>query len=579
VYLRQRVRAWLQQAVKEMQAEGNWPADLAMLAEVERPASAEHGDYSTNLALKLAKPLRQSPRAIAEKLKVAMEARGQELIESVEIAGPGFVNLRLNPAALAAEVGAVRASDKNYGSDTWGQGRKLLLEFVSANPTGPLNIVSARAAAVGDALARILSSQGVLVSKEYYINDAGNQARLFGVSAYCRWQEMKGFSLVFANEKGEYETGTVGPKMLQFPAEGYRGEYVKDVAAATGEKYGSLIEKTADPGKVTELFRKDGIAQMVASHRRDLETFAVTFDTWFSELTLYDSGKVKAALADLQARGYIFEKEGATWFRSTDFGDDKDRVLIKANGENAYIMADIAYHRDKFDRGYTELIDIWGPDHHGYIPRMKAAMQALGHSADTFRVLIAQQVNLLENGEPVVMSKRAGVFITMADLIKDVGRDVARFFFLMRSTDAHLDFDLDLARKHTDENPVFYVQYAHARICSILTKAREEKWQVPSPGEGGELSQSLVPEEMAVVRALTAFPEIVEAAAANLEPHTVAFYLRDLATEFHRFYTLCRVLDPEAPERSAARLALIDAIRIVLRNGLDLLGISAPEKM
>jgi arginyl-tRNA synthetase len=469
---------------------------------------------------------------------------------------------------LTDEVRAVRQLGEAYGCDTWGQGRRLLLEFVSANPTGPLNIVSARAASVGDSLARILRSQGVEVATEYYVNDAGNQAQLLGASLAARWQQGQG-------------------QDVSIPEEGYQGEYIAALAREIAAEYPAELEaaNTGAQGALPAFFRKHGVEKIVGWHQAALADFGVTFTNWFHEIDLVEPPRdspivpVDIVVGQLQAQGYLYDKDQATWFRSTDFADDKDRVLIKNDGTKTYLTTDIAYHVYKYARGYSELIDIWGPDHHGYIARMQAAMQALGRPAESFKVLIAQQVNLLENGAPVAMSKRAGVFITMADLIKDVGRDVARFFFLMRSTDAHLDFDLDLARKHTDENPVFYVQYAHARICSILAKAQEEQWQVPENAAPLAFTQPAVPEELAMVRALTAFPEIVEAAARNLEPHTVAFYLRDLATEFHRFYTLCRVLDPEARERSLVRLALIDATRLVLRNGLGLLGIGAPEKM
>ncbi len=559
MYLRQRVKAVLLQAVNALKAEGVVPAEAEVVLDVEHPASPDHGDYATNAAMKLAKPCRLAPKVIAEKLKAKLETLGSELLARVDIAGPGFVNLHLQPAALMHEVKAVREQGVLYGTDTWGQGRRLLLEFVSANPVGPLNIVSARAAAVGDTLARILRSQGVDTQKEYYINDAGNQARLFGRSLYARWRQSLG-------------------EDVPVPEEGYQGEYVLPCALDCAQAQAGPLA-SASLEEAAEIFRSEGVARMVASHRRDLAEFGVEFENWFSELTLHQSGQVAAAMDDLKTRGYIFEHEGAVWFKSTEFGDDKDRVLIKADGVPAYIAADIAYHRDKFNRGFGELVDIWGPDHHGYIARMKASMQALGHEPDAFRVLIAQQVNLLENGQPVAMSKRAGIFITMADLIKDVGRDVARFFFLMRSTDAHLDFDLDLARKHTDENPVFYVQYAHARICSIIRKAVSEGWTLPAVTSTVALPQPLVAEELAVIRSLMAFPEVLENAARNLEPHGLAFYLRDLATEFHRFYTVCRVLEAEDKARSEARLALIDAIRIVFQNGLTLLGISAPESM
>jgi len=558
VYLKQRVKDLLIQAAAELQAEGVLPGDAAIQPELERPAALEHGDYATNLALKLAKPARKAPKLIAEALQRKLEAH-EDMLARVEVAGPGFVNLYLKPDIFLAESDAVRIAGEAYGHANWGEGRKLLLEFVSANPVGPLNVVSARAAAVGDSLARILGSQGVTVQKEYYINDAGNQARLFGLSLFTRWRQSLG-------------------EDRPMPEEGYQGEYVLPTAQAIAREQAAELAAADEAGQ-TAIFRRCGVAHMVASHREDLARFGVEFEQWFSEASLYEQGKVRAALEDLKTRGYVFEQDGAVWFRSTDFADDKDRVLIKANGDPAYIMADIAYHRDKFERGFTELVDIWGPDHHGYIARMKAAMQALGREAEAFRVLIAQQVNLLENGQPVAMSKRAGRFITMNDLVGDVGKDVARFFFLMRSTDAHLDFDLDLARKHTEDNPVFYVQYAHARICSIIKKAQAEGFTLPETGTPAAMELAAVPEELAVARELAAFPEMLEISARNLEPHGLAFYLRDLAAVFHRFYTVCRVLDAEAPERSRARLALIESIRVVLRNGLGLLGVEAPESM
>lgn len=559
MYLKQRVMKLLNDAAAELQAEGQLPAETVIEPELERPAAVEHGDYASNLALKLAKPARKAPRVIAEALRGKL-APHADLLARVEVAGPGFVNLYLRPEAFFAEADAVRAQDRSYGASDRGRDRRLLLEFVSANPVGPLNVVSARAAAVGDSLARILRSQGVAVHKEYYVNDAGNQARLFGLSLFTRWRQSLG-------------------EDRPMPEEGYQGDYVLPAALAIAREQAGELAAADEAGQIA-LFRRCGVECMTASHRGDLADFGVEFDQWFSELSLYERGKVQAAMEDLKAHGYVYELDGAVWFRSTDFGDDKDRVLIKANGDPAYIMADIAYHRNKYERGFGELVDIWGPDHHGYIARMQAAMRALGHPADAFRVLIAQQVNLMENGQPVAMSKRAGRFITMADLLSDVGRDVARFFFLMRSTDAHLDFDLDLARKHTEDNPVFYVQYAHARICSILKKARTENFAPPEAAVAVAKSlHQAAPEELVVARELAGFPDVLEACARNLEPHGLAFYLRDLATAFHRFYTVCRVLDAADPERTRVRLALIEAIRIVLRNGLDLLGIGAPETM
>jgi arginyl-tRNA synthetase len=556
-YLADQVAQKVQNAIARLEQNGFLASGLSLQAEVERPSDPAFGDYTCNVAMKYAKQIKKAPLLTAQ--AVAEQLRQDPDIESAEGVKPGFINLRLSPRVLLAECGQIRRAGETYGHSQAGHGRRVLLEFVSANPTGPLNIVSARAAAVGDSLVRILRSQGVDVAAEYYINDAGNQARLFGQSLYARWRQSLG-------------------EDRPVPEEGYQGEYVAPIAAACAQSRAADLA-AADPTAAVEVFRKEGVARIVESHRADLRDFGVTFDTWFSERALYDQGKVPAALADLKARGHVFEQDGATWFRSTAFGDDKDRVLIKANGDPAYIMADIAYHLDKYARGFSELVDIWGPDHHGYIPRMKAAMQALGHPAESFRVLIAQQVNLFEAGEPVAMSKRAGKFVTMADLVAEVGKDVARFFFLMRATSAHLDFDLDLARKHTEDNPVYYVQYAFARICSILRKAGEEKISAPAPTEAVFEGYPAQAEELALARELAAFPETLAACALALEPHGLAFYLRDLATQFHRFYTVCRVIDAGAPEQSRARLALADATRQVLENGLTLLGISAPESM
>ncbi len=571
--LKEKLQALLDQAVRGLQAGDRLPADLAVAAELERPANPAHGDYATNLALKLAKAARRNPRDLAGLLAAELRTHA-EVFSGVEVAGPGFVNLKLHARVLLEEVDAARAAGERYGDADWARGRKILLEYVSANPTGPLNVVSARAAAVGDTLARILRSQGAEVFKEYYINDAGRQARLLGESAYARWKESQGEVVAFPDQRGEYSS----PALFRFPVDGYHGEYVREIAAATATAHQAELA-TATTEQAIEIHRENAIRDMVDSHRSDLGAFGVEFEAWFYESSLHQQGKVEAAIQDLKAHGYIFEQEGAVWFRSTAFGDDKDRVLIKADGTYAYLAADIAYHRDKFARGFTELIDLWGPDHHGYIARMRAAMQALGHAPESFQVHIVQQVNLLEHGRPVAMSKRAGRFITMKDLVDDVGRDVARFFFLMRGTDAHLDFDLDLARRHTEENPVFYVQYAHARICSIIRKAAEEGQAVPGPGSAAVFDGERAPEELELTRNLAAFPEALEVCARTLEPHGLTFYLRELATVFHRFYTVCRVLDPEAPDRSRARLALVDATRVVLHNGLTLLGIAAPESM
>ncbi len=558
MYIRALVNSWVKQAWQHCQEQGQLPKDEIMDLELERPNQPEHGDFATNLALKLAKPARMAPRKIAD-LLVAQLAPRQELFQKVEIAGPGFINLFLQPGWWLQEADAIRVQAGAYGCATWGKGRKLLLEFVSANPVGPLNVVSARAAAVGDALANILQSQGLEVAREYYINDAGKQAFLLGKSCYVRWRQSLG-------------------EELAMPEEGYQGGYVKDLAQAIATEAGPELASKSEEEAIN-LFWVQGVAKMVASHQEDLKAFGVVFDHWFSERTLHDSRRVEQAVTMLREHDVVYEKDGALWFASTRFGDDKDRVLKKADGYWAYIAADIAYHQDKYGRGYQELLDLWGPDHHGYIPRMKAAMQALGHDPQTFQVHIVQQVNLIEGGQQVAMSKRAGKFITMRELVEDVGKDVTRFFFLMRSTDSHLDFDLDLARSHSDENPVYYIQYAHARICSLLRKAQAEGFTLPAENDKIMATHNPLPEELVLIKALTIYPEILEVCAKTLEPHGLAFALRDLATAFHRFYTVCRVLDDSQRELSSIRLALCDAVKVVLANGLTLLGLDSPEKM
>ncbi|MBN1596095.1 arginine--tRNA ligase [candidate division FCPU426 bacterium] len=559
MYLKQRVAQMVLEAVRTLQTQGMLPPNVSLEPELERPAQVAHGDFSTNIAMQLAKAAGKPPRVIAQALVQMLQAEAG-LMESVEAAGPGFVNIKIKTADMMIEVDAIRQAQRQYGASEAGRGRKLLLEFVSANPTGPLNVVSARAAAVGDALANILQSQGVQVSREYYINDAGKQAHLLGQSMYATLKR---------KEDPDYP----------FPEGGYEKDYVAATATASADAGGAALREMNEGDAIIH-HKEYGVQEMVKRHQKSLEEYGVKFDRWFYEHILHDKDKVQAVVDMLREKGHIYEKDEAVWFASTKFGDDKDRVLKKSDGGWAYMAADIAYHVDKFQRGYTELVDLWGPDHHGYIARMQAAMQALGYKPEQFIVHIVQQVNLLEDGKPVMMSKRgAGKLLEMDDLLADVGRDVARFFFLMRSTDSHLDFDLDLARQHSEDNPVYYVQYAHARICSILKKAAAEGVVLTSTMQSLGDQFRPEPEELALVRQLTAYPEIVEVCARTLEPHGLAFYLRDLATVFHRFYTVCRVVDASQPGRTQARLAIADAVRSILRNGLGLLGISAPEAM
>lgn len=557
-YLAAEVVQKIQNAIAQLEQEGFLPKGFIVTPEVERPTNPDFGDFSCNYAMKCAQQIKKPPLVTAQATAEAL-AKDQDFFASVTAIKPGFINIKLSPRVLREECRKIRQSGERYGTTDAGRSRRLLLEFVSANPTGPLNIVSARAAAVGDAVANILQSQGVEVSREYYINDAGRQARLLGESMYARLEQQAG-------------------RDYPVPAGGYEKDYVQEVAVASANALKNRLAK-AVAEQAIDLHKHFGVEAMVERHKISLEKYGVVFDNWFSELSLHAEKKIEAAVADLRARGFVFEQDNAVWFASTRLGDDKDRVLKKADGDWAYLAADIAYHRDKFERGFTELVDLWGPDHHGYIARLRAALQALGHAPESFTVHIVQQVNLMEHGNPISMSKRGeGRLLEMDDLLEDVGRDVTRFFFLMRATSAHLDFDLDLARKHSEDNPVYYVQYAYARICSILKKAQAEGLALPSLEQDAWGDQP-EREELALVRELAAYPDMLENCTRALEPHGLTFALRDVATSFHRFYTICRVVDPAEPERSRARLALVDAARIVIQNGLTLLGIQAPESM
>ncbi len=443
-----------------------------------------------------------------------------------------------------------------YGKNHKERPRRVNIEFVSANPTGPLNIVSARAAAVGDTLAKLMEANGDIVEREFYVNDYGNQVSLLGKSVLCRMREMKG-------------------ERVDFPEDGYHGEYVKDIAAAIIHKHGDEVAQIGDEEKLMAYLAQKAVEINVAGQKEDLEKFNVKFDRWFSERTLHEGGEVFGALSFLEGKGYIFEEEGKKVFRSTVQGHDKDRVLVRADGRPTYFLADIAYHKNKIDRGYDAIIDIWGPDHHGYIARMLGAVKSLGYEGD-FRVLIAQQVNLVREGEIVKMSKRLGTFSTMRELIDEIGVDVSRYFFVMRSMDSHLDFDLVLAKRASSENPVFYLQYAHARICSIFREA-ESRGIAYQPQEASK-ERLNNPESKALLKLLAKFPEEINDAAVTCEPHRISTYLMRLAQAYHKFYTEYRVLSDD-PVNTATYMALCDGVRVVLKNGLALLGVSAPERM
>ncbi|SFS98171.1 arginine--tRNA ligase [Paenibacillus sp. 453mf] len=523
---------------------------------LEVPKDKSHGDLATNAAMQLTRIAKKNPRMIAEQIINHLDL-SKAGIESAEIAGPGFINFRLSKSYLYPVIELIHEQGDDYGRVNMGEGRKIQMEFVSANPTGSLHLGHARGAAVGDALCNVLDFAGYEVTREYYINDAGNQ--VFNLS--------KSIEARYLQELGQE---------VEMPEDGYHGEDIRGFAKElVAEKGNSLLD--LNPGDRAAFFRDYGLEKELNKIKRDLGRFRVEFDNWFSETSLYDNGAVLNALDELREREEIFEKDGATWLNTSKYGDDKDRVLIKNDGTYTYLTPDIAYHRDKYARGYDTMINIWGADHHGYIPRMKAAMEALGNDPDKLVVLIAQMVSLFQNGEKVKMSKRTGKAITMEDLMDEVGVDAIRYFFTMRSMDSHLDFDMDLAISTSNENPVFYVQYAHARVCSVYRQA-EEQGIVIYPVRDVNLSKLTAEHEYDILRKLGEFPEEVAAAANGYAPHRIIRYVYELSALFHSYYKAERVITDDA-EQTQARLALLGAVRIVIATSLRLVGVSAPEKM
>ncbi|NMB19288.1 MAG: arginine--tRNA ligase [Firmicutes bacterium] len=551
---KEQLRSAIQAAIEAAQAGGE--LELASVPEIglEVPRDTDHGDFASNIALVTAKLARKAPREVAQIIVSHLPAGS--FIRDVEVAGPGFINFFLSDDWLFETIRAIEKQGQTYGDSTHGAGEKILLEFVSANPVGPMNVVNARAAAVGDTLARLFRAAGYTVGTEFYVNDAGNQADVFARSLEARYQQLR---------NPEYP----------FPEDGYPASYVTDLAEVLDREHPHLGEMSLE--ERLAFCKRWGTDQMVEAQKADLKRYGVEFDLWFRERDLHSAGALKEAISFLENRGLLFEAEDALWFRSTDFGDDKDRVIVKSDGSYTYVTADIAYHHDKLKRGFTRLIDIWGPDHHGYIGRMKAAIQALGYSEDTLEVLILQYVALLRNGEQVKMSKRAGEFITMEDLVDEVGKDAARFFFLNRSPESHLDFDLDLAVEQSNENPVFYVQYAHARICSILRQGREMGVDLPKSDQV-DLSLLAHEAEHALIKQLAALPEELLTAALERAPQRITPYALDLASLFHSFYTHCHILGEAEPVRDA-RLVLVTQVRSVLQKVLGILGVDAPEQM
>jgi arginyl-tRNA synthetase len=525
--------------------------------EVEVPRDPEHGDWATAVALTLAKSARRPPREVAETLARTIEI-DPGVLDALTLAGPGFINFRLSQAWLLGVLRRALSDPAGFGCSDAGRDERILVEYVSANPTGPLNIVNARAASYGDSLIRIMSAAGYRAEGEFYSNDWGLQAELFGASVRTRYCEAAGLP---------------APTI---PEEGYAGAYVSELAQAldAGQTRGWLALPELEQRRA---FGAWAVGRMLERQQRDLDRFGVHMHHWHRESDLHRSGRVGAVLKELEGRSCVEDREGARWFPSTRFGDQEDRVLVRSNGEPTYFLADTAYHEEKFRRGYDRLIDLWGPDHHGHIQRMKGAIQALGHDPGRFEVIIIQWVKLLRAGEVVKMSKRAGEFVTLQELVDEVGVDAARFFFLLRRAESPLDFDLELAVRRSEDNPVYYVQYAHARIAHVLDYARQQGVPDPDP-ESAPLDLLAEPEADRVLRALAAFPSLVAGAARHREPHRIPVYLKDLAAKFHSFYHHHRVVTPDAP-RTAARLLLTRAAGIVVRRGLSLLGVSAPEAM
>jgi arginyl-tRNA synthetase len=567
---------------QELRAHG-----LNAVLQVERTRDPTHGDFASNVALQFAKAAQRKPRDLAQQIVAALPVN--ELVAKIDIAGPGFINFHLAPAANHAELLRVVDQARAYGRTNAGAGKRVLVEFVSANPTGPLHVGHGRHAAFGATLANLLDAAGFAVQREYYINDAGRQMEILAASVWLRYLECFG-------------------EQFPFPSNGYRGDYIHPIANKLVERCGRTLVRTASAifsdlppdapagdkdlyidaviDRAKTLVGADGFRQafdlalgdILADIRDDLAEFGVRYDSWFSERSLADDGAIDHALDLLRRNGVVYEKDGAQWFKATDFGDEKDRVVVRENGAKTYFASDIAYHLHKRERGFEQLIDVLGSDHHGYIARVRAGLEAMGQPGDCLDVRLMQFVTLYRGGEKVQMSTRSGEFITLRELRREVGNDAARFFYVMRSNEQHLDFDMQLATSRSNENPVYYIQYAHARVCSVLRQMREKGFENDPAIGRASLHRLTEPHERALLAAVSRFPEVVEMAALQRAPHALVQYLRELATDFHAYYNAHQFLVPEADLRNA-RLVLIQGLRQVVCNGLGLLGVSAPEAM
>lgn len=581
--VRDRVTSALRDALQQASQKGQLTINSWPPIALDPPKRPEWGDLATAIAMSLASQERRAPKDVAEIILQNLD-QPRAVFDRVEIAAPGFLNMTVKRDLWRNVLTQIDTEGDAYGRNDLGKGRRVLIEYVSANPTGPMHIGHGRGAAVGDAIANLLGASGYDVSREYYINDAGRQMKLLGESVYARYQQRNGRTAVL-------------------PEDGYQGAYVDDLAQRVQERLGAGLA-ALPPDEARQRCQEFAYHEMMNVIREDLRTFRIAFDSWFSEASLLSAGAVAASLEELRRRELLFDQEGAAWFRSSAYGDEKDRVIRKQDGEYTYLASDIAYHRDKLQRGYDLLIDVWGADHHGYIARMQAVVEAFGYPKDRLRVVLVQMVTLMRGGRKVEMSKRAGEFVTLREVVDEVGPDVAKFFFLMRSSDRHLEFDLELAKRQSADNPVYYVQYAHARVASLFRVAESRGIAVPKPGDA-DLEALVDPDEFALIRKLSAYPSVVEGAAAALEPHRIVFYLQELAQSLHTFYFKHRILPPAGEDESSdagqfvkdasvssvkhreqltprltgARLALMGQVGQVIRNGLGLLGVTAPERM
>lgn len=537
------------------------PMDIPKNFLVETPKEEKHGDFSTNMAMMLAPLLKKNPREVG-KIIMDMVGQGDKDISKIELAGPGFINFFMEDTFWHSCLKDIISQGDNYGRLELGRGKKVQVEFVSANPTGPLHIGHGRGAAVGDAVANILSWAGYDVTREYYINDTGEQMRTLGLSTLVRYKQLLG-------------------KNIELPEKCYQGDYIKDIAQEiVDDKVESLLNLEDEENiPFFSTYAADKILDII---KGDLKNFGVYFDEWYSEKTLFNALKsekspVEKVVDWMRDNNFIYESEGALWLRAAAFGDDKDRVVRKRTGAYTYLASDIAYHKEKFERGFKRIVNVWGADHHGYVSRLRSAIKAMELPETNLEVVLIQLVNLKKGDELISMSTRSGRFLPLSELIDDVGSDAARFFFLMRSSDAQFDFDVDLAQKRSSDNPVYYIQYAHARICSILRQAEEKTGRKPAP-ESANLGLLAIPEELGLIKKISEFPSLVERMALRLEPHLVPHYLHEIASELHSYYKKHRVLG-EDNEITNARLALLDGIRLTIKNSLKILGVSAPESM